>query len=191
MISPPTTDAGEPFKVENRGPVSVTLRARSDAGLGHTTAITLFRGSDRVDIRNEVTDNFSDVRYWAFSCAMKDPAIHTEEVGAINLNKLQSDGGDYANTHARYDHITLNHFADLTDGSGTKGITLSNPDLAFAKLGNSTPDLLDTHTPQLNVLRRRSGGWKMAGNLRSEWRGPIFCSASRCVRTANTIRLRP
>jgi alpha-mannosidase len=155
------SDAGEPFKIENRGPVSVTLRARSDAGLDHTTAITLYRNSNRVDIRNEITSNFSDIRYWAFSCAIKDPAIHTEEVGAINLDKLQSDGGDYANTHARYDHVTLNHFADLTDGSGTIGIILSNPDLAFARLGKSTPELLDTHTPQVNVLAggQVDGSW--------------------------------
>jgi alpha-mannosidase len=157
----PNSDDGEPFKIENRGPVSVTLRARSEAGLDHTTAITLYRNSDRVDIRNEITSNFSDIRYWAFSCALKDPSIHTEEVGAINLDKLQSDGGDYANTQARYDHVTLNHFADLTDASGNFGLTLSNPDLAFARLGNSTAELLDTHTPQLNVLAggQIDGSW--------------------------------
>jgi alpha-mannosidase len=31
-------------------------------------------------------------------------------------------------------------------------VTLSNPDLAFAKLGNSTVTSLDTATPQINVL---------------------------------------
>ena len=49
-----------------------------------------------------------------------NPSLHTEEVGAINLNKLKSAGGDYADTHARYDHITVNHFADITDGSGRR-----------------------------------------------------------------------
>ena len=138
--------------MENRGPVSVTVRARSEAGLDHTTAITLDRGSERVDIRNELTTNFSDVRHWAFSFALDEPAVHTEEVGAVNLNKLQSAGGDYADTHARYDYITVNHFADLSDGSGKKGVTISNPDLAFAKLGNSTIAALDTATPQLHML---------------------------------------
>ena len=146
------TDEGENLLVENRGPVSVTLRARSEAGLDHTTAITLYRSSDRVDIRNELNANFSDVRYWSFSLALNQPALRTEEVGAINLNKLKSAGGDYADTHARYDHITVNHFADFTDGGGGKGVTISNPDLAFARLGNSTTTTLDTTTPQLNML---------------------------------------
>ena len=67
------SDDGEPLRVENRGPVSVTVRARSEAGLDHTTAITLYRGSDRVDIRNELNANFGDVRYWAFSFALNAP----------------------------------------------------------------------------------------------------------------------
>src|SRR5206468_1250669 len=67
-------------------------------------------------------------------------------------DKLQSAGGDYATTHARYDHITLNHFGDFTDSSDSKGMTISNPDLAFARMGSSTVTNLDTETPQLNVL---------------------------------------
>ncbi|MEI8291378.1 MAG: glycoside hydrolase, partial [Verrucomicrobiota bacterium] len=155
------SDDGEPLRVENAGPVSVTVRARSEAGLPHTTAITLYRGSDRVDIRNELNANFSDVRYWAFSFALSEPSLRTEEVGAINLNKLKSNGGDYAETHARYDHITVNHFADFTDGSGKKGVTISNPDLAFARLGNSSIAKLDTTTPQLNMLAggQVDGSW--------------------------------
>ena len=154
-------DDGEPLRVENAGPVSVTVRARSEAGLPHTTAITLYRNSNRVDIRNELNANFSNVRYWAFSFALSEPSLRTEEVGAINLNKLKSAGGDYADTHARYDHITVNHFADFTDGSGKKGVTISNPDLAFAKLGNSTIAALDTTTPQLNLLAggQVDGSW--------------------------------
>lgn len=144
--------AGEPLTIVNRGPVSVTLRARSSADLEHTTEITLYRDSDRIDIQNEITANFSDLQHWAFSFDFAAPAVHTEEVGAINLNKLASEGGAYANTHARYDYITVNHFADVADGSGTRGVTISNPDLAFARLGGSTFVKLDTKTPQLNFL---------------------------------------
>ena len=155
------SDAGDPVKVENRGPVSVTLRARSEAGPGHTTAITLYRDSGRVDIRNEITGNFGDVRYWSFGFALDAPAVHTEEVGGINLNKLKSDGGDYADRLARYDHVTVNHFADITAGDGKRGATLSNPDLAFARLGASTVDALDTSTPQINMLAggQVDGSW--------------------------------
>lgn len=146
------SDAGEPLRIENSGPVSVTVRARSEAGLPHTTAITLYRGSDRIDIRNELTANFKDVRHWAFTFALNNPATRSEELGAINLNKRQADGGDYADTHARYDYLTVNHFADMTDANGRKGVTISNADLAFARLGYSTPTVLDIGTPQLHFL---------------------------------------
>nr|WP_269840404.1 glycosyl hydrolase-related protein [Paucibacter sp. M5-1]MCZ7883058.1 hypothetical protein [Paucibacter sp. M5-1] len=146
------SEAGEPLKVENVGPVSVSLRARSDAGLPHGTVITVYRDSDRVDIRNEIHSNFGDLRHWSFGFNLKAPKVHSEEVGGINLNKLQSDGGDYATSHARYDYITLNHFADISAGDGRHGMTLSNADLAFAKLGRSTDAKLDSETPQINVL---------------------------------------
>ena len=48
------SDDGQPLRVENRGPVSVTVRARSAAGLDRTTAITLYRDSDRVEIDNDL-----------------------------------------------------------------------------------------------------------------------------------------
>ena len=146
------SSAGSPLRIVNRGPVSVTIVAQSQAGLDHSTAITLYRDSNRIDISNELKANFSDVRHWAFSFSLKQPSVHTEEIGSINLNQLKSTGGDYADTHARYDYITMNHFADITNGSSTAGVTVSNPDLAFAKMGNSTPDKLDTVTPQLHML---------------------------------------
>lgn len=156
------SDAGEPLRVVNAGPVSVTLRARSEAGLDHDTFITLYRDSDRVDIRNEINANFGNTRYWSFSFQLPAPSVRTEEVGAINLNKLKSEGGHYAASHARYDHITLNHFADITAGHGKLGVTLSNPDLAFAKLGYSDVTHLDSDTPQINVL---AGGQVDGRNL--------------------------
>lgn len=158
------TDDGETLVVENAGPVSVTVRARSTAGLQHTTAITLYRNSDRVDLDNEIDADLVGVKHWTFTFAFDHPAVHSEEVGAINLNKRQSDGGDYADTHARYDYISANHFADITDGSRKKGVTISNADLAFARMGASTPALLDTRTPQLQFLA--SGPVEGHGNKR-------------------------
>ncbi|BCM88954.1 hypothetical protein IAD21_00796 [Abditibacteriota bacterium] len=147
----PNDDTGT-ITVENSGPVSVTLCCTSSAGLEHTTWVTLYRGSDRVDVRNRITANFSNVRYWSFGFNLNTPDVHTEEVGAILRDKLQAQGGDYANDHARYDHITVNHFADISDGAGAHGITISSPDLAFARLGNSTTANLDVSTPQINML---------------------------------------
>jgi alpha-mannosidase len=143
---------GSAITVENSGPVSVTLKCVSGAGLQHTTRITLHRDLDRVEIRNEITENFGDVRHWAFSFNLPSPDVHTEEVGAVIRAKTKSNGGDYADTHARYDYLTLNHFADISDGADTRGVTLANADCAFLRLGQSTPAMFDTATPQFNVL---------------------------------------
>ena len=143
---------GESFAVVNRGPVSVSLRAISSAGVPHTTTITLYRDSDRGDIQNEISQNFADVRHWAFSFNLASPTVRTEELGGININKLKSQGGDYADKRGRYDYVTVNHFADITSGDGQRGVTLSNADLSFAKLGRSRTDFLDSTTPQINML---------------------------------------
>ena len=145
-------DTSGTITVEDSGPVSVTLRCTSEAGIPHTTWVTLYRDSDRVDIRNRITANFSDLRSWSFSFSLESPDIHTEEIGVVLRDKLKSQGGDYADTHARYDYVTLNHFADITEGAGMKGVTLSNADCSFARLGGSTASVLDTTTPQVHVL---------------------------------------
>jgi len=150
-LAPNATD-GRPIIVENAGPVSVTLKCESLAGLRHTTRLTLFRDSERIELRNELLGNFADVRHWSFSFNLESPDVHAEEVGAIIRLKTKTAGGDYADSHARFDYATLNHFADIADGRNTRGVTLANADCAFVHLGRSTPDRLDTVTPQLNVL---------------------------------------
>jgi alpha-mannosidase len=150
-----SSNTGKALEIENSGPVSTIVRARSQAGLDHETTITVYRNSARVDLENEVFENFGNTRYLSFSFAIDQPSLHTEEVGALNLNKLKANGGNYADSHARYDFLTVNHFADFTDGAGMKGMTISNADLAFGKLGRSSAYVLDTSTPQLNML---SGG---------------------------------
>jgi alpha-mannosidase len=129
----------------------VTLLCQSKTPPAHQTAITLYLDSDRIELRNEITTNFADVRHWAFSFNLKSPVLHTEEVGAIICVARQAEGGDYAERNARYDYATLNHLADISDGASC-GITLSSPDLSFVRLGESTPTNLDTRTPQLHVL---------------------------------------
>ena len=54
--------------------------------------------------------------------------------------------------NARYDYATLNHFVDISNGNNQHGITLSSTDLSFVRIGKSTPEHLDTKTPQLHVL---------------------------------------
>jgi alpha-mannosidase len=139
------------LEIENAGPVSVTLKATSSDPLAHTSRLTLIRDKDRIEIRNQITQNFGDVRTWGFGVNLDNPSVHTEEVGAVISTRLRAAGGHYAERNARYDWLTLNHFADIGAGSGV-GITLSNADCYFAKLGNSTPQSLDTTTPLLSPL---------------------------------------
>jgi alpha-mannosidase len=142
------------LKVINSGPVSVTVEAHASGPVAHTTQITLFRDLDRIAIRNEITANFSDVKTWAFSFALQSPEVWHEEIGAINHARLQP-GGDYAAKYSRLDWLTLNHYVFMAGKDGI-GITLSNADDAFMKLGHSTIangiSELDTSTPQISVL---------------------------------------
>lgn len=139
--------------VQDVGPASVTLRAVSQSPVGHQTLITLYHNSDRIDIMNEITQNFGSVRTWSYSFNISSPDVWHEEVGAVIRARLLNDGGHYAPANARYDWLTLNHFADIHNGSVNDfGITLSNWDDYFMKLGSSTDSSLDTSTPQINVL---------------------------------------
>ena len=138
-------------QVENVGPVSVTLVVTSPAPLAHVTRVTLTRGSDRVEIRNEVTQNFGGTRWWRFSFNLTNPDVRHEEVGAIARARLTTDGGSYSPRNARYGNLTLNHFADMS-GAGSVGVTLSNADAYFMDVGNSGVTTLDTTTPQLSVM---------------------------------------
>jgi alpha-mannosidase len=142
------------IEIENAGPVSVTIMATSASPLRHTSRITVFRHSDRIDIENRIIQNFSAVGdnppSWAFSFALHNPEVWHEEVGAVLKAKLLSDGGHYSPTHARYDWFTLNHFVNISGEN--KSITLSNQDCSFFKFGESTVQILDTSTPQISVL---------------------------------------
>lgn len=147
-------------QVENAGAVSVTLRATSSSPLAHTSTVTLLRDSPRIEIRNDINQNFSDVRTWGFGFNLDSPDVSHEEVGAIARARLLAQGGNYSPRNARYDWLTMNHFADMS--SGGAGVTLSNADCYFMKLGNSTSTFLDTGTPLINAL---AGGQVDSVNL--------------------------
>lgn len=136
--------------VENRGPVSVTLKAESADPLSHTTRITLYRDLARIDIDNRITQNFTDVRKWKFDFNLKTPTTRYEEVGAVINARLTSNGGHYSTGNASYQFQTLNHFASMN--AAGFGITLSNRDCYFMQLGNSTRQFLDEESGTINVL---------------------------------------
>ncbi len=141
---------GGTIEVENAGPVSATLRVKSLAPLVHETAVTLYRDSSRIDIQNEIRQNFGDLRTWDFNVNLDSALLRHEEIGVVLLASLAGDGGHYSPRAARYDWLTLNHFADLSAG-GT-GLTISSPDLSFLRRGNSTTSHLDTQTGQVSIL---------------------------------------
>ncbi|GAB4451533.1 MAG: hypothetical protein OHK0041_14350 [Anaerolineales bacterium] len=136
--------------LENAGAVSATLLASADSPLAHQTRITLFRDVERIEIRNDITQNFNATTTWGFGFALSNPDVHHEEVGAVLRARLTSEGGHYSPRNARYDWLTLNHFVDVS-GEGA-GVTLSNADCYFMKVGDSTVERLDTSTPQISVL---------------------------------------
>jgi len=143
------------IEIEHDGPVFTTVKVTSSAPLKHTSQITLYHHIDRISISNEITENFSSEGdfppRWAFGFNIPSPDIWHEEVGAVIRAKLLADGGHYSPTHARYDWLTLNHFVDISDDGGY-GVTLSNADCCFMKVGKSGLAYLDTETPQISVL---------------------------------------
>jgi len=141
--------------VENVGPVSVSVRAVATGPLPHTSVITIYRDVDRIDVDDSIDAGFQATTTWAFGVNSDAPDVHHEEVGAI-LHADIAPQGHYSPRVARYDWMTLNHFADLSDQAGF-GLTLSNRDCYFFKLGNSNQTTLDTATPQLSVLAGGTG----------------------------------
>ncbi|MBC7187112.1 MAG: hypothetical protein H5U38_08770, partial [Calditrichaeota bacterium] len=138
------------IELEEAGPVSLTLKATCGTPLPHVTRVTLMRNVDRIEIENTITRNFSDLHTWDFSHTLPGADVWHEEVGAVILARLTSQGGHYSPRTARYDWLTLNHFADV--GGNGPGFVLSNVDCYFMRLGNSTPNWLDVATPCISVL---------------------------------------
>jgi alpha-mannosidase len=144
-------NSGSALRVENAGPVSVTLVAESYRPIKHTSKITLFGNSDRIELENYITQNFDAKPVtFTFSFNMSSPETWHEEAGAILKARPQSLGGHYADSICRLDWLALNHFADMSDGNND--MILSNMDAYFMKTGNSTITTLDCTTPQINVL---------------------------------------
>ncbi|GAB3643779.1 glycosyl hydrolase-related protein [Spirosoma arcticum] len=151
---------GQPVVVENAGPVSVTLKAVSPVPVPHTVRVTLFANSQRIEIEDSIQANFKDVKTWAFSFNLTNSTTRHEELGAILTAKKETRGGHYASQNARLDWQTFNHFADLSESNYGRavapahryGITLSNVDCSFFKLGRSTVDSLWERSSQLSAL---------------------------------------
>jgi len=136
--------------VENSGSVSATLKAVSKDPILHTVRLTLFANSSRIQIEDSIQANFKDVKTWDFAFNLKNQTTRHEEVGAILTVKKETRGGHYSSQQARLDWQTFNHFADMSEEN--YGITLSNQDCSFFKLGESKVDSLWENSTELHAL---------------------------------------
>ena len=136
--------------VENVGPVSATLKAVSQDPILHTVRLTLYANSPRILIEDSIQANFKDVKTWDFAFNLKKQTTRHEEVGAILIAKKEQRGGHYSALQARLDWQTFNHFADMSENN--YGITLSNQDCSFFKLGESKVDSLHENSSELHAL---------------------------------------
>jgi alpha-mannosidase len=136
--------------IENSGPVSASLRVAVSASPNRTTTVTIYRDSPRIDVSNEITQNFGGLETWSFGINLDNPDVWHEEIGAVIRARLAEQGGHYASKAARYDWLSLNHFVDVS--SGGMGMALSSPDLSFFRLGRSEPKAFDVQTPKISIL---------------------------------------
>jgi alpha-mannosidase len=136
--------------VENAGPVSITLKSVSNDPILHTVRLTLFANNPRILIEDHIQANFKDVKTWDFAFNLKNQTTRHEEVGAILTAKSEKRGGHYSSEQARLDWQTFNHFADMSEKN--YGITLSNQDCSFFKLGESKVDSLWENSSELHAL---------------------------------------
>ena len=139
--------------LESNGPVSATLRADIQGPQPRTVRLTVYAGSAQIDLENRISGGFDDLKIYSFPFAIDTPLVRHEEVGAVISARRSASGGLSTRTqNALYEWLTLGHFADMTAGSGKDGITLSNSDAYFMRLGTSDPHRLDVTTPRIDVL---------------------------------------
>ena len=144
-------DASESIvSIESQGAVSMTIKIEKQKPVRHTSHITFFSNISRIDIKNEINQNFGKPTYWTYNFNVENPEIWHEEVGAVVKAKYETEGGHYANEMSRVDHLSLNHFVDVSNAQG--GVTLSDLDCLFMKVGKSEPQKLDQNSSEINVL---------------------------------------
>jgi len=136
-------------QVEATGPVSTTLRVVAGGSPAHETRVTLYAGSDRIDVEGTITQNFSNNVSYASRFTLTGATMRHEEVGMIAKVARAAQGGDYADQNTRTDWLSFGHYVDLS--TSTRGVTVSNWDSPFFQAGNSTVGTLDGSTPLIRA----------------------------------------
>lgn len=135
------------------GPVSGIYEGQMGSNFGgapHNVRLSMHKGIDRIDIENVMDYHPSDRITRDFNIDIQNYTVRHEEVGAIATARRVSEGGSYSDELARTDWLTMNHFVDISNDEF--GVTISNWDSPFFKLGNSTVDSLDTATPVIRAV---------------------------------------
>jgi alpha-mannosidase len=143
-------DSSGQITMIDEGGVSITIQCESSSPIKHISKITVFKSIPRIDIQNEIHQNFGTPQHYTYSFNIDNPTMWHEEIGAIIKAKTASEGGHYADTNARYDYLTSNHFANVSNKDF--GLTVSNLNCLFLKLGESTAKKLDSRSSQLRFL---------------------------------------
>src|SRR5262249_37172437 len=86
--------AGAPT-AENGGPVSASLRVDVSGTPNRRVRVTLYAGVDRIEIDDEILQNYTSIGLYRFNANLTSPQIHFEEVGAIARPGLIAQGGDF------------------------------------------------------------------------------------------------
>ena len=139
--------------LERTGPVSATVRADIGGAVPRTVRVTVFNAIPRIEIEDVITAGFGDAKTYDFALNLDNPLVHHEEVGAVIRARLAPDG-EYSPRaqNSLYQWLTMNHFADMSAGDNSYGVTISNGDAYYMRLGHSGFGNLDTTTPRIDVL---------------------------------------
>ncbi|MBI3781866.1 MAG: hypothetical protein HY270_00540, partial [Deltaproteobacteria bacterium] len=139
------------LSVENAGPVSLTLRRDVSGPPDRSVRVTLVRDAERVEIEDEILQNYTSLAEYAFDANLSSPQIRLEEVGAV-MRPGFVPSGDFQ-PGARTDYLTANHFISFASSSGAAyTLTLSNADAFLAKVGASTANTFSLPSSQVRVL---------------------------------------
>ncbi|TWT53101.1 alpha-mannosidase [Rubripirellula amarantea] len=143
-------DAKGKMTLEWEGPVSTVVRIDVARPIKRQTRIKLYESLDRLDIENQILENFSELQKWQFQFNLDNPQTRHEELGVIMQADTISRGGNYADENARTDWLTLNHFVTVQGDQAS--VTIANRDCRFFHLGVDTNGPMDPRSQELHIL---------------------------------------
>ena len=159
----------------------MTMKATGNSPLKHTSRITLYRDSRRIDIRNEINENFDGTHTWGFTFNLENSRRPARRGRCGNSRQTAGRRRPVLAVMSRLEWLTLNHFVDMSGEDGA-GVTLSNSDCAFMKLGNSyiaRRRVVSGHLDAANSGARRRADRRAQAGIAKQGGDRTSCSDSR------------